>query len=424
MMTRIRDEGLHHSQVMDTLFQLTDVIGPRLTGSPQAKQANEWTRDQFTRWGLVNAHLEGYPFGRGWSFSACQVRMVAPRTAVLLALPKAWAPGTNGPVRGAVMRVKIESEKDLDRTAARSPARSCCSTTPGEFKQPDERARRSGAPRRRTCENGRAPVRGSPNRATAGTSRRAGAASSAPSCGRRSGVPGAGEGRSPPSRRAGGPTASCGSAAAAPGSPGRAVGVPGAGDGRRALQRDRRAWSRTASRWSSRSTSPPASTTTTRWPTTRSPRSPAPTRRTRSSCSAATSTPGTAAPAPPTTRPASRWRWRRCASSRRSTSSRGARSASRSGPARSRACSAPTPTSAALRDPSREHGPEQTDLPESFREDTWPLQLKPEHAKLSAYFNLDNGTGKIRGIYLQGNDAVRPIFAPGSPPSATSGPPP
>src|SRR6476620_8471630 len=58
MMPRIRDEGLHNSQVMDTLFQLTDVIGPRLTGSPQAKQANEWTRDQFTRWGLVNAHLE------------------------------------------------------------------------------------------------------------------------------------------------------------------------------------------------------------------------------------------------------------------------------------------------------------------------------------------------------------------------------
>ena len=114
MMTRIRDEGLHHSQVMDTLFQLTDVIGPRLTGSPQAKQANEWTRDQFTRWGLVNAHLEGYPFGRGWSFSACQVRMVSPRPAVLLALPKAWTPGTNGTLRGPVMRVKAETPEDLD----------------------------------------------------------------------------------------------------------------------------------------------------------------------------------------------------------------------------------------------------------------------------------------------------------------------
>src|SRR4051794_28497151 len=65
MMTRIRDEGPPNSQVMETLYNLPARIGPRLTGSPQAKQANEWTRDQFTRWGLVNAHLEGYPFGRG-----------------------------------------------------------------------------------------------------------------------------------------------------------------------------------------------------------------------------------------------------------------------------------------------------------------------------------------------------------------------
>src|SRR4051812_41268081 len=114
MMTRIRDEGLHHSQVMETLYQLTDRNGARLTGSPQLKRANDWTRDQFTKWGLVNAHLEGYPFGRGWEFSACQVRMVAPRTAVLLAYPKAWTPGTSGPVRGGVVRVKVETPADLE----------------------------------------------------------------------------------------------------------------------------------------------------------------------------------------------------------------------------------------------------------------------------------------------------------------------
>jgi len=114
MMTRIRDEGLNHSEVMETLFHLTDVIGPRLTGSPQAKQANEWTRDQFTHWGLANAHLEGFPFGRGWSFSSCQVRLTSPHPALLLAYPKAWTPGTQGTVHGPVMRVKIETEKDLD----------------------------------------------------------------------------------------------------------------------------------------------------------------------------------------------------------------------------------------------------------------------------------------------------------------------
>src|SRR5207244_9039063 len=60
MVTRIRDEGFGDSKVMETLFQLTDVIGARLTGSPSLKKANEWTRDQLTAWGLQNAHLESW----------------------------------------------------------------------------------------------------------------------------------------------------------------------------------------------------------------------------------------------------------------------------------------------------------------------------------------------------------------------------
>ena len=63
---RIRDEGLNHSQVMDTLSYLTDVIGARLTASPNLKRANEWTKDKLQSWGLTNAHLESWgPFGRG-----------------------------------------------------------------------------------------------------------------------------------------------------------------------------------------------------------------------------------------------------------------------------------------------------------------------------------------------------------------------
>jgi Zn-dependent M28 family amino/carboxypeptidase len=60
---------------------------------------------------------------------------------------------------------------------------------------------------------------------------------------------------------------------------------------------------------------------------------------------------------------------------------------------------------------SRPENTAQKDIPEYFREETWPLQIKPEHAKLSAYFNLDNGGGRIRGIYAQENAGVRPIFA-------------
>src|SRR5207253_3663596 len=65
---RIKEEGMKRSQVMQTLEYLTDVIGPRLTGSPQMMRANEWTRDKLKSWGLENAQLEAWgPFGRGWT---------------------------------------------------------------------------------------------------------------------------------------------------------------------------------------------------------------------------------------------------------------------------------------------------------------------------------------------------------------------
>jgi len=142
MMTRIRDEGLHRSQVMDTLYHLTDVIGARLTGSPQLKAANEWTRDRMAGWGLANAHLEGYPFGRGWSFSSCQVRMVSPRSAVLFALPKAWTPGTNGPVRGEVMRIKAETPQDLDAYKGKVAGKILLLSDPADFNAAEDSPRR------------------------------------------------------------------------------------------------------------------------------------------------------------------------------------------------------------------------------------------------------------------------------------------
>ncbi len=115
---KIRDEALgQNSQVMETLRQLTDVIGPRLTGSPQLKTANEWTRKQLEDWGMTNAHLESWgPFGRGWSFDKSSVSMVSPQGAPLIALPKAWTPGTNGAVRGKVVHAgRLESEADLEK---------------------------------------------------------------------------------------------------------------------------------------------------------------------------------------------------------------------------------------------------------------------------------------------------------------------
>ncbi len=115
---KIRDEALgSNSQVMETLRQLTDVIGPRLTGSPQAKAASDWTRKQLEDWGMANSHLESWgPFGRGWSFDKSSVTMVAPQNAPLIALPKAWTPGTAGVVRGKVVEAgKLETDADLEK---------------------------------------------------------------------------------------------------------------------------------------------------------------------------------------------------------------------------------------------------------------------------------------------------------------------
>src|SRR5919205_885859 len=76
---RIKDEGINRSQVMQTLEYLTDVIGPRLTGSPALRRANEWTRERLTRWGLQNAHLEPWgPFGRGWTLKRFSAEVVEP----------------------------------------------------------------------------------------------------------------------------------------------------------------------------------------------------------------------------------------------------------------------------------------------------------------------------------------------------------
>ena len=73
IMNQIRQEGLHRSQVMNTLQHLTDVIGPRLTGSPGMDEANAYTRDRLTEFGLSNARLEGFDFGKGWSFDRVSV---------------------------------------------------------------------------------------------------------------------------------------------------------------------------------------------------------------------------------------------------------------------------------------------------------------------------------------------------------------
>lgn len=113
---RIRDMALNHSQIMDMVDYLTDVTGPRLTGSPNLKRAQEYARDKLREWGLENARLETWgPFGRGWSLEGLTANMLSPRFSPLIAYPKAWSPGTNGVVRGEVVLFDVKTVADLDK---------------------------------------------------------------------------------------------------------------------------------------------------------------------------------------------------------------------------------------------------------------------------------------------------------------------
>ena len=110
----IRQEGLQHSHVMDYAGGLADGIGPRLTGSPNMAKANAWTRDQLSRMGCVNAHLEDWgEFGMGWQQLNTWVRMTEPDTAVFLAQATPWSPSTNGPVTAQAVSVVINDQADI-----------------------------------------------------------------------------------------------------------------------------------------------------------------------------------------------------------------------------------------------------------------------------------------------------------------------
>ncbi|MDO5610799.1 MAG: M20/M25/M40 family metallo-hydrolase [Pseudomonadota bacterium] len=116
MAARIRQEAFQRSQVMATLTQLTEGIGPRLTNSPSMSRANQWTAQQLRDWGLSNVHQDKVDgLGRGWEFSSARVEMLGPRNLPLHALPKAWTPGTDGLIEGEAMALKLASQADLDK---------------------------------------------------------------------------------------------------------------------------------------------------------------------------------------------------------------------------------------------------------------------------------------------------------------------
>ena len=115
LLARIQDEGLNRSQVMDHVGWLADVYGPRLTGSPGFNQATDWAVKRLGEWGLANAQLEKWKFGKGWSLRRFNAHVLEPQVQPLTGYPKAWTPSTKGPVTGEVVRVAIASEADFEK---------------------------------------------------------------------------------------------------------------------------------------------------------------------------------------------------------------------------------------------------------------------------------------------------------------------
>jgi hypothetical protein len=110
---RIIDEGLNHSELPQTAQYLTDRIGGRMTNSPQMRAAEKWTQEQFRNWNLQNVRTEAYDFGRGWSIERSEVRMTSPRPLLLRAIPVAWTPPTNGTVKAEIIVAPMKRERDF-----------------------------------------------------------------------------------------------------------------------------------------------------------------------------------------------------------------------------------------------------------------------------------------------------------------------
>jgi carboxypeptidase Q len=116
----IKKEGFGNSKVMQTLFELTDVNGPRLTGSEGMKNAEAWASKKLKGWGLKNVQIERWGgFGKGWEINKSYVAMTAPYYQPLIAVPRAWTPGTNGLVKGDAALVRIESMDDMAKYAGK-----------------------------------------------------------------------------------------------------------------------------------------------------------------------------------------------------------------------------------------------------------------------------------------------------------------
>ena len=112
---QIREEALQNSKVMDHVFQLTDVYGPRLTNSPGFFAAADWVVTQLKEWGIEGREEKWAPFGRGWTYTHFSANLISPQYAPLIGFPLAYSPGTNGVVTGEAMVANMAAATDFEK---------------------------------------------------------------------------------------------------------------------------------------------------------------------------------------------------------------------------------------------------------------------------------------------------------------------
>jgi carboxypeptidase Q len=113
VVNRIADQAYNHGEVIDTAAYLSDQIGGRLTNSPAMRVAERWTQQKFRAWGLKNVHAEPFSFGRGWWIEAAHVRMLKPRPLELRSIPIAWTPGTEGALSAPIIVAPLRTPQDF-----------------------------------------------------------------------------------------------------------------------------------------------------------------------------------------------------------------------------------------------------------------------------------------------------------------------
>jgi hypothetical protein len=137
---RILDEAMNRSEVMETAHYLTDRIGGRLTNSPQMRAAERWTQQRFRDWGLSNVRAEGFEFGRGWSIVSHMSRMTAPRPLTLRSIPVAWTPPTNGTINAGIVVAPMTEVDDFARFRGRLRGKIVLVSRPTAGSEPTEPA--------------------------------------------------------------------------------------------------------------------------------------------------------------------------------------------------------------------------------------------------------------------------------------------